>query len=98
MAVISGASRGALRSGRYAKRSMITAVITAIAVAVITAVIMERFAYRPLRNAPRLAPLITAIGVSIFLQEAVRVFYPGGKRQQAFPRLISGGTFEVAGV
>ena len=35
----------------------------------------ERFAYRPLRNAPRLAPLITAIGVSIFLQEFVRLFY-----------------------
>lgn len=31
----------------------------------------ERVAYRPLRNAPRLAPLISAIGVSIFLQNAV---------------------------
>ena len=30
----------------------------------------ERFAYRPLRNAPRLAPLITAIGVSVFLQDS----------------------------
>jgi len=33
--------------------------------------LVERFAYRPLRNAPRLAPLISAIGVSIFLQNAV---------------------------
>jgi branched-chain amino acid transport system permease protein len=32
---------------------------------------IERFAYRPLRDAPRLAPLISAIGVSIFLQNAV---------------------------
>jgi branched-chain amino acid transport system permease protein len=32
---------------------------------------IERFAYRPLRHAPRLAPLISAIGVSIFLQNAV---------------------------
>ncbi len=72
--------------------------LVAIAVAVTVAVVMERLAYRPLRNAPRLAPLITAIGVSIFLQEAVRLFYPGGKRQQPFPRLISGGTFDVAGV
>ena len=31
-------------------------------------VLIERFAYRPLRNAPRLAPLITAIGVSFILQ------------------------------
>ena len=34
-------------------------------------VIIERFAYRPLRHAPRLAPLISAIGMSIFLQNAV---------------------------
>ena len=34
-------------------------------------VLIERFAYRPLRHAPRLAPLISAIGVSIFLQNAV---------------------------
>jgi branched-chain amino acid transport system permease protein len=70
----------------------------AIAAAVAVAVVMERLAYRPLRNAPRLAPLITAIGVSIFLQEAVRLFYPGGKRQQPFPRLISAGTVDVGGV
>lgn len=70
----------------------------AILVAVAVAVVMERLAYRPLRNAPRLAPLITAIGVSIFLQEVVRLFYPGGRRQQAFPQLISSGTFDVAGV
>ena len=31
---------------------------------------IERFAYRPLRNAPRIAPLITALGVSFFLQNA----------------------------
>jgi branched-chain amino acid transport system permease protein len=70
----------------------------AIIFSVAAAVLMERLAYRPLRNAPRLAPLITAIGVSIFLQEAVRLFYPDGKRQQAFPQLISSGTFDVAGV
>ncbi|MBO0812190.1 MAG: branched-chain amino acid ABC transporter permease, partial [Microlunatus sp.] len=39
------------------------------------ALLMERVAYRPLRNSPRLAPLITAIGVSVFLQEFVRLFY-----------------------
>ena len=44
----------------------------------------ERFAYRPLRNAPRLAPLITAIGVSVFLQEFVRLFY-GASRASPTP-------------
>ena len=44
---------------------------------VLVAVLIERFAYRPLRHAPRLAPLITAIGVSIVLQELVRRLLPG---------------------
>jgi branched-subunit amino acid ABC-type transport system permease component len=44
-------------------------------VSVTVALLTERFAYRPLRNAPRLAPLITAIGVSVFLQEFVRLFF-----------------------
>jgi branched-chain amino acid transport system permease protein len=62
------------------------------------AVLAERLAYRPLRNAPRLAPLITAIGVSIALQEVVRLFYPGAKRQLSFPSIISRGGFSVGGV
>jgi branched-chain amino acid transport system permease protein len=35
---------------------------------------VERVAYRPLRHAPRLIPLISAIGVSFFLQDAIRLF------------------------
>lgn len=38
------------------------------------AVMVERVAYRPLRNTPRLIPLISAIGVSFFLQDAIRLF------------------------
>lgn len=44
--------------------------VAGVAIGVV-GIITERFAYRPLRNAPRLAPLISAIGVSIFLQNAV---------------------------
>jgi branched-chain amino acid transport system permease protein len=43
---------------------------------IVVAVLAERFAYRPLRNAPRLAPLITAIGVSLLLQQLVFLWYP----------------------
>ncbi|MBC6451172.1 branched-chain amino acid ABC transporter permease [Actinokineospora xionganensis] len=66
-------------------------------VAVILAVIMERFAYRPLRNAPRLAPLITALGVSVVLKEAVRLFYPGATAPVPFPRVFVDEqyTFEI---
>ncbi|HUR50716.1 MAG TPA: branched-chain amino acid ABC transporter permease [Mycobacteriales bacterium] len=63
--------------------------IGGVIVSVSAAVVMERFAYRPLRNAPRLAPLITALGVSIFLQELVRNFYPDAKSPRTFPQLVS---------
>jgi branched-chain amino acid transport system permease protein len=47
-----------------------TFAISAVIVGIM-GVLIERLAYRPLRHAPRLAPLISAIGVSIFLQNAV---------------------------
>src|SRR3954471_13343403 len=72
--------------------------VAGVATSVVTAILMERLAYRPLRNAPRLAPLITAIGVSIFLQEAVRVFYPGATHAKPFPRFITGPNIHFLGV
>ena len=52
------------------------------------AVVMERIAYRPLRrrNAPRLSALITAIGISLFLQELFALRY--GRNQLGFPRVL----------
>ena len=41
---------------------------------------IERFAYRPLRNAPRLAPLITAVGISFILQNFVQIWQGTGDR------------------
>ena len=49
---------------------LITFAVAMVAIGIV-GVVIERLAYRPLRNAPRLAPLISAIGVSIFLQNAV---------------------------
>ena len=69
--------------------------IAGAGVSVAVAVAMERFAYRPLRNAPRLAPLITALGVSVALQEAVRVFYPNATAALPFPKLFIEGTWEI---
>jgi branched-chain amino acid transport system permease protein len=48
-------------------------------------VFIERFAYRPLRHAPRLAPLISAIGVSIFLQNAALLWI--SSKQLPYSRL-----------
>ena len=69
--------------------------LAAAAVSVLVAVAMERFAYRPLRAAPRLAPLITALGVSVALQEAVRIFYPNGTSALPFPNVFIEGTWVI---
>ena len=77
-----------------------------VLVAVATALLMERFAYRPLRDAPRLAPLISAIGLSIALQEVVRLFYgripgfPDSKRAIPFPVIdgFTGRSWQLGGV
>ena len=50
---------------------------------------LERIAYRPLRGSPRLVPLISAIGMSIFLQNLVQLLQ--GARVKTMPPLISGG-------
>jgi branched-chain amino acid transport system permease protein len=48
--------------------------VAGMAASALLAVTVERVAYRPLRGAPRLIPLISAIGVSFFLQDAIRLF------------------------
>ncbi len=47
-------------------------IVVGMVVSALLAVLIERFAYKPLRRAPRLVPLIAAIGVSFFLQDFVR--------------------------
>src|SRR5213080_3455845 len=48
--------------------------VAGMAASGLLAVTVERVAYRPLRNAPRLIPLISAIGISFFLQDLIRLF------------------------
>jgi branched-chain amino acid transport system permease protein len=52
---------------------LILAIMVGMIASGTAAVSMERIAYRPLRNAPRLVPLISAIGVSFFLQDSIRM-------------------------
>ena len=56
---------------------------------------IERIAYRPLRHAPRLAPLITAIGVSIVLQNLAMMIW--GREYHAFPQLIINHPHQIGG-
>lgn len=59
-------------------------------------IVLERVAYRPLRGAPRLVPLITAIGASLFLQYTFRGLY--GAQARAYPRInILEGTWTIFG-
>ena len=53
---------------------LILLLLAGMLVSGLLAAAVERVAYRPLRSAPRLIPLISAIGVSFFLQDAVRLF------------------------
>lgn len=56
---------------------------------------IERIAYRPLRHAPRLAPLITAIGVSIVLQNLAMMIW--GRQYHSFPSLFNSGSHVIGG-
>jgi branched-chain amino acid transport system permease protein len=61
------------------------------------AIILERVAYRPLRGAPRLVPLITAIGASLFLQYTFRGLYGAGVR--AYPNFgLFRGSIDLVGI
>jgi branched-chain amino acid transport system permease protein len=58
-------------------------------------VLIERLAYRPLRGAPRLAVLITAVGVSFSLEYGVSAV--AGPNPRAFPVRLEGGVYDVFG-
>jgi len=58
-------------------------------------VVIERAAYKPLRQAPRVSAIITALGVGIFLESIVLVIYP---YPQSVPVLLPNVTWEIGGV
>jgi branched-chain amino acid transport system permease protein len=69
--------------------------LAAIAVCVVLGFLIERVAYRPLRRAPRLAALITAIGMSIVLQNAAMLIW--GKQYITFPPLLPLARYDIGG-
>lgn len=65
----------------YTALALLGTILSAVLASMIVAVLLERIAYRPLRNAPRLVPLITAIGASITLQQLfLRLFGASTRR------------------
>lgn len=75
---------------------LLAAVGVAVPVCMVLSLFIERVAYRPLRNAPRLAPLITAIGVSILLQTIAMIIWKPNPR--VFPDLLPTTPIEFGGV
>lgn len=71
------------------------AIAAAIVVCMMLAYTIERVAYRPLRSAPRLAPLITAIGMSILLQNVAMIIW--GRQYKTFPQVFSVEPHTIAG-
>jgi branched-chain amino acid transport system permease protein len=73
----------------------LAALLVAIVVCMTLGFTIERIAYRPLRRAPRLAPLITAIGVSILLQTLAMLIW--GRRYHTVPPILPPTPHSLAG-
>jgi branched-chain amino acid transport system permease protein len=74
---------------------VLIAAICAMLVCVLLGLLLDRFAYKPLRNAPRLAPLITAIGMSIILQHLAMLVW--SRNPLAFPQILPTINFDIGG-
>ncbi len=75
---------------------VLVTVVAAMLLCGTTGVLIERLAYRRLRNAPRLAPLITAIGISFILENVMQLWR--GPSPVAFPDVIPNPTVQLGGV
>jgi branched-chain amino acid transport system permease protein len=77
--------------------SILILLLVAMAVSTFIAVLLERIAYRRLRGAPRLVPLITAIGASLFLQNTFREFF--GAQVRGYPEITTlNGHWKILGI
>jgi branched-chain amino acid transport system permease protein len=76
---------------------MTIVLLVAMLSSMLVAILLERIAYRPLRRAPRLVPLITAIGASLFIANSARGLF--GEQVKAYPRLeILQGRWDILGI
>lgn len=74
---------------------LLAGVAAAIPACMAIGYLLERIAYRPLRHAPRLAPLITAIGMSIILQHLALLVW--SRNPMAFPQIVNNPVFTIGG-
>ena len=74
---------------------LLVAMLIACVVAAVLNFVIEKVAYRPLRNSPKLAPLITAIGMSILLQTLAMIIWK--PNYKPYPNLLPSAPFNVGG-
>ncbi len=75
---------------------LVLMVLAAMVACAVLGVVIERFAYRPLRDAPRITPLISALGVSFFLSYSVQILYGAEHRTYDTFNLAAGKLYEPA--
>lgn len=75
----------------YPVIAILLAFLAGMGIAALSGYFLEKIAYRPLRGAPRLVPLISAIGASIFLQNAGQLLFGPQRRQFVNPSVIDRG-------
>lgn len=75
---------------------LVPTLLVAMATSALAGIIIEKVAYKPLRNSPRITLLITAIGVSLFLQNGMRI--SAGPDPKPFPDLIKAGVINLGGL
>ena len=71
--------------------SVIIAFLVGASIAALSGYFLEKIAYRPLRGAPRLVPLISAIGASIFLENSAQLLFGAQRRDYANPVILTRG-------
>lgn len=76
--------------------SLLPAMLTAMLATAALGIAIERLAYRPLRLTDRLAPLLSALGVSIFLANLAQLIW--GTETHSFPQLLPGSTLQLGNV
>lgn len=76
--------------------SLVPTLLVAMIISSIVGIIVEKIAYKPLRNSPRITLLITAIGVSLLLQNGMR--YIVGPNPKPFPDLIPNSFINIGGL
>lgn len=80
-------------SASILKLPLIPTLLVAMVASALAGIIIEKIAYKPLRNSPRITLLITAIGVSLFLQNFMAAKF--GNSPKPFPDLINAGSINI---